>query len=201
LPNLEGKRTFIAINLTYELKNYLTVIKNNINIPDTKIKWVNKNNFHITLKFLGYQSLEKIERIKKSLEEIVNLHNSFVMQLSPFIGCFPSLNNPRIIWVGIEKGIDNLKKLSDSINFSLSKRNLLEDKKEFSSHITIGRVKFIKDKNLFFETLKNININQLLQNVKSLELMESQLTPTGPIYNIIEKYSFPDKKFKNIKKQ
>jgi len=58
---LEKLRTFIAVNLNPEIKEYLTSIQINLNITDAKIKWVEKNNLHLTMKFLGYLSLDQTE--------------------------------------------------------------------------------------------------------------------------------------------
>ncbi|MEA1939609.1 MAG: RNA 2',3'-cyclic phosphodiesterase [Candidatus Caldatribacteriota bacterium] len=190
---MEKKRIFIAINLENEIKNYLSVIQNTINLTNSKIKWVNKRNLHITLNFLGYQSLAQIEQTTKILEGITPFHNSFIVGLSSMIGFFSSHKTPRTIWIGIEKGSDNLKKIYDDLRYSLSRENLSRENNKFSSHITIGRVKYIYDKKYFMDILKNIDIKKMSQKIKSIELMESNLTSTGPIYSIVNSFSFDDK--------
>lgn len=185
---MEKIRTFIAVNLNPEIKEYLTSLQTNLNIPETKIKWVEKNNLHLTMKFLGYISLEQTELIKSELKEIASRYSPFVIRLSSTIGAFPTYKMPRIIWVGIKEGISELKELYNSIENKLSNKGFPREDKDFSGHITIGRVKFIRDKTNFIQILKRIEVNNFTQEVGSIDLMESKLTPSGPIYNITAKF-------------
>jgi len=68
------------------------------------------------------------------------------------------------------------------------KKGFPREEKIFSSHITIGRVKYIGDKTNFIQILKTIKVNNLSQEVCSIDLMESKLTPNGPVYNITAKF-------------
>lgn len=185
---MEKIRTFIAINLDSEIKEYLVSLQNSINLPEFKIKWIEKINLHITIKFLGFISLKQIELIKEGLKEITHQYNSFLMQLSLNIGVFPSYKNPRIIWVGIKEGTNEIKELFNYVEINLFKRGFPKEIKDFSNHITIGRINFIKNINNFLPLLKNINIKTFSQKVNSIEIMESKLTPSGSIYHIIAKF-------------
>jgi len=181
---LEKARTFIAVNLNPDIKEYLTSLQANLNIPETKIKWVEKNNLHLTMKFLGNISLEQTELTKSILKEITSRHSPFIIKLSSNIGIFPAYKMPRIIWVGIKEGANQLKEIYNFIENELSNKGFPRENKEFSSHITIGRVKFIRDKTNFIQISKRISINNFTQEVSSIDLMESELTPIGPIYKI-----------------
>jgi len=185
---LEKIRTFIAVNLNAEIKEYLTSLQTNLNIPDTKIKWAEKNNLHITMKFLGYISLEQRELIKSELKKISNRYSPFIIRLSSNIGVFPIYKMPRIIWIGIKEGISELKEVYNSIENKLYNKGFPREDKDFSGHVTIGRVKFIRDKTNFIQILKGIEVNNFTQEVGSIDLMESKLTPSGPIYNIAAKF-------------
>jgi len=185
--NLEKVRSFIAVNLNPEIKEYLASLQANLNVPETKIKWVEKNNLHLTMKFLGYISLEQTILIKSKLKEIASQYRPFIIRLSSNIGIFPTYQMPRIIWVGIKEGINQLNELYNSIENNLSNKGFPRENKDFTGHITIGRVKFIRDKDNFIQILKSIEVNNFSQEVGSIDLMESKLTPNGPIYNITAK--------------
>ena len=185
---MEKVRSFIAVNLNSDIKEHLTSLQENLNVPEAKIKWVEKDNLHLTMKFLGYISLEQTELIKSELKEIASRYSPFIIRLSSNIGVFPTYKMPRIIWVGIKEGISELKELYNSIENKLSNKGFPREDKDFSGHITIGRVKFIKDKANFIQILKRIEVNNFTQEVGSIDLMESKLTPSGPIYNITAKY-------------
>jgi 2'-5' RNA ligase len=186
---LEKVRSFIAVNLNPEIKKYLTSLQGNLNVTETKIKWVEKNNLHLTMKFLGYISLEQTELVKSILKEITTRCSPFIIKLYSNIGIFPAYKMPRIIWVGIKEGVNQLSELYNSIETMLYKKGFPRENKDFSGHITIGRVKFIKDKANFIQILKRIEVNNFTQEVNSIDLMESKLTPNGPIYNITAKFT------------
>jgi len=190
---LEKVRSFIAVNLNPEIKEYLTYLQVSLNVPETKIKWVEKNNLHLTMKFLGNISSEQTERLKIILKEITSRYSPFIIKLSSNIGIFPTYKMPRIIWVGIKEGVNQLEELYNSIENDLSNKGFSREDKYFSGHITIGRVKFIRDKNNFIQIIKRLEINNLSQEVKSIELMGSKLTPNGPIYNITAKFPLSKK--------
>ena len=185
---MEKIRSFIAVNLNSDIKKYLNSLQAYLNIPESKIKWVEKNNLHLTMKFLGSISLEQTELIKSELEEIASRYSPFIIKLSSNIGTFPTYKMPRIIWVGIKEGISELKELYNSIENKLSNKGFPREDKDFSGHITIGRVKFIRDKTNFIQILKRTEVNNFTQEVGSIDLMESKLTPSGPIYNITAKF-------------
>jgi 2'-5' RNA ligase len=71
---------------------------------------------------------------------------------------------------------------------NLANKGFPREDKGFYGHITIGRVKFVKDKANFIQIAKRIDVNNLSQAVGSIDLMESQLTPNGPIYNLTAKF-------------
>jgi len=185
---LEKVRSFIAVNLNPEIKEYLASLQVSLNVPETKIKWVEKNNLHLTMKFLGDMSLEQTELIKSGLKGITSRYIPFIVKLSSNIGIFPTYRMPRIIWVGIKEGVNQLEELYNSIENDLSNKGFSREDKYFSGHITIGRVKFIRDKNNFIQILKRIEISNLSQEVKSIDLMGSKLTPNGPIYSLTAKF-------------
>ena len=185
---MEKVRSFIAVNLNPEIKEYLTSLQVSLNVPETKIKWAEKDNLHLTMKFLGDISSEQTELLKLILKEITSRYSPFIIKLSSDIGIFPTYQLPRIIWTGIKEGANQLHELYSSIEKMLYKEGFPRENKNFSSHITIGRVKYIKDKDNFIQVIKRIEISNLSQEVKSIYLMESKLTPNGPIYNIIAKF-------------
>lgn len=175
-------RVFIAISLPKEVKDYLFELEKEISKLPAKFKLVSKKNLHITLKFIAQASESQIEELKSRLKEIK--FDSFKMALIEK-GLFPNSRNPRVIWVGLDS--DNLlRKLQKEIDEKLL--DLFSDSQEFTSHITLGRIKSIKDKEKFEDGLKNIKIKNLSFKIEEFGLFKSELTKEGPIYSLIEKY-------------
>ncbi|ABR56565.1 2'-5' RNA ligase [Methanococcus aeolicus Nankai-3] len=170
-------RCFLAIELTDKLKEKIGELQNNFKING--IKSVEKENLHITVKFLGDIDDDKLEKIK-----LVDLSINPVNTPIKEVGVFPNENYIKIIWVGAPKLTNTLKEIDEKISELGFKKE-----RSYIPHITIGRVKFIKDKNHLKEKIekyKNIKFDNL--EVKNIVLIGSQLTEKGPIYTTIKKW-------------
>ena len=104
------------------------------------------------------------------------------------IGIFPDESYIRVVWIGF-KGEDILFELHKSIDISLSR--MFDMEKQFLGHITLARVKFVKDKKQFIEKLSSIKIEQKEFNIGSFKLYKSTLTKQGPVYEVVEEYKPP----------
>jgi 2'-5' RNA ligase len=171
-------RLFIALDFN-KLKEYFTDLQKNINPSLAKIKTTDA--FHLTLKFLGEVSEDQLNLIIKELNKIKFEH--FSLNLDK-LGVFPSENYIRIVWVGVSPH-DKVIELQKRIETSLSEFN----KENFHPHITLARVKFVKDKENFIKSLKAIKIEQKTIEVNDFRLIKSTLTPEGPIYEDLEIFS------------
>lgn len=166
-------RTFIAIDF-HSLEGYFKDLQKQIPANLAKIKFT--NTFHLTLRFLGEVSDSDIEKIKELLKEIKV--KPFNVELSN-IGVFPNENYIKVVWIGFEDNIDIIN-LQQKIENSL--QSIFKKEKRFHPHITLGRVKFVKDKPKFVEALKEIKVEKKQFEVTQFKLIKSTLTSEGPIY-------------------
>ena len=171
-------RCFIAIDLPDEVKKELTEIQKKIPIEDTKIINVKPEIMHLTLRFLGEVDSENVNKIKLILNSLKV--KQFKAKLSS-IGIFPDENFIRVVWVGLEPK-EKFKEIYDLIENELSKIKIEGDSR-FESHVTLSRVKFVKDKKKFIEKLKKIEIKPIEFTVDNIKLKMSSLTSNGPVYN------------------
>ena len=169
-------RTFISIDLSIEVKNEIRKIQNSL--PDFIGKKTEFENLHLTLKFLGEIDERKVDEVRKRLFSIKI--NDFDTEIDS-IGIF-SENFIRIVWLHI-KGAEQLQKAIDDVL-----GDIFQPEARFMSHITIARVKNIKDKKEFLKELKKIKIPEIRFNVSSFNLKKSELSQKGPIYDIIEEF-------------
>jgi 2'-5' RNA ligase len=172
-------RCFIAIDLPAEIRNELAEIQNKLP-KDSKLIFVNPENIHLTIKFLGEIDDAKTSKVKEILKKFQ--FKQFKAKLSG-IGVFPSTSFIRVIWVGIEPK-ENFVKIHSLIDKLTSLENIKIDL-NWENHATLARVKFIKDKKAFQEQLKKIKINPIEFTVDNLKLKKSTLTPDGPVYEDI----------------
>lgn len=89
------------------------------------------------------------------------------------------------MWAGIEKGNDTIIKTFQSIENNLKSESFYKKENYFHPHLTLARIKYIKHPVKFNEYIRNISIDQLTYSVKKIDLMESILHESGPVYKII----------------
>jgi len=168
-------RTFIAIEVNdQDVLNSIHKIQTEL---DIKAKPVELHNMHFTVQFLGEVSKEMIGKISDALNSIE--FSAFSITFAS-IGVFPKPNSPRVIWIGVTDGINELEKLAEMIRSKLSQLGFSPDKK-FKPHVTIFRVKNkIEDLSSKLEKFSSYSFGK--QSVSEIKLKKSELTPNGPIY-------------------
>ncbi|MEM4336407.1 MAG: RNA 2',3'-cyclic phosphodiesterase [Candidatus Woesearchaeota archaeon] len=173
-------RLFIAINFN-EFADYF--IKLQKQLPEAKHTFA--KDFHLTLKFLGEVDDNKLEEIKKILSEIkFRSFNCETTELGYFNKKFL-----RVIFVSLNCS-ENIEKLQKKIDAALS--NLFKKENNFTPHITIARVKIVTNKNSYINKIKKIRIEKLSKRINSFELIKSNLTPEGPIYEVLGEFKAND---------
>lgn len=187
-------RTFIAIDLSEENKTALTKLQDELKQTQADVKWVEPENIHLTLKFLGEVTDEYVGKVKEALDKAAAGFRPFEISLSD-IGAFPKLDYPRVIWVGVEKGKKETEELAAKIEEELGKLGFSKEDRPFAAHLTIGRVRTGKNKEILKEKIQNNKgrpqwaapTSQLISNVI---LYQSKLTPSGPIYTPLHCVTF-----------
>lgn len=146
------------------------------------VRPVKSNQLHLTLKFLGEVPDAKITAIKQALQTI---------EFPPFnislegMGCFPNLNYIRVVWIGINEGSENLKQLASLVEEKLSPFGFPREKRRFSPHLTLARVKKLRnsDKSQLTTIIQDSKTTPIGdQMIEELLLKKSTLTPKGAIY-------------------
>jgi 2'-5' RNA ligase len=179
-------RSFIAVNLTDVLKSKIADDISDLKTTLKNIKWINSQNLHITLKFLGNIPIENIPQIEEILKDITSKIQPFEIVLSG-IGCFPNLKNPHVIWIGVSDN-GRLNEISLEINSRLSEIGNVDHK--FSPHLTIGRINN-KIHSLQAEIERYNDISFGTNRINSITLMKSELHSKGAIYTEIKDFTLP----------
>lgn len=184
-------RLFIAVDLNSQNKDALTGLQARLKKADADVKWVAPENIHLTLKFLGQVQEEKAPKIISGIKESIAGFKPFSLEIVS-LGAFPSLKYPRVIWAGIEKGKENLEKLAERIETAMLKLGFPEEKRGFSSHLTLGRVRSAKNKDRLCRQISLASFPALPQDIASVNLYQSRLTPQGPIYEKLAEASLQE---------
>lgn len=179
------KRTFIAVKIPFK-KHTLEIIQDiKTELQEEKIKWVESWNLHLTVKFLGETEEQKIDEIKVKLNEKISHIRKFDLKIQK-LGIFGALKDPKVIWLGVERS-DKLQNLKNAVDNVLQDLGYTFEKNMFKPHLTIGRIKYIKDKSTLKEIIERYKEYEFdIVKVDRIFFYESQLTPKGPIYKVIK---------------
>lgn len=178
----QGIRCFIALELPREVINEVERVQQEIGKKNMfHGKFTEPENLHLTLKFLGENSEEKVEEVRKKLKEIEQ--EKFKAKLGK-IGVF-SRRFIKIVWMKISgQGVFSLQQAIDDKMSEIG----FEKEKRFMSHLTIARVKNVKDRRLFLQELDKIKSKEIEFEINSFYLVKSELTSEGPEYEVLERY-------------
>lgn len=175
-------RCFIAVEFPDEVKGNIGAFIERLRATKADVRWVSSKNLHLTLKFLGNTPEEIIPGVNKKLSEAARLHNSFQIQLFG-AGVFPNAKLPRVVWLGIRDS-DEMVNLQKDVDESMKEFGFEPEDREFRPHLTIGRVKSPKNKDILMKELailKEADFGKI--NVESIVLMKSELKPAGAEYS------------------
>lgn len=184
-------RTFIAINLDPEIKNALSRFIGELQAssPESRgIKWVRPEGMHLTLKFLGEISEEKVSQIESVLKRISEKHKFFPLRIRGTGSFPPKSKSPRVLWVSIEE-VEDLKRLQSDMEEEMERLGFPKERRTFHPHLTLGRVKTfsgIKETLNFFEKHRDKNFGEM--EAKKITFFRSVLKPTGAEYSVLSEF-------------
>lgn len=180
-------RTFIAIELSEEIKKSVGELMERLKTTNARVKWVEPKNLHITLKFLGEVPEREIENLTLLTTDALKGKSSFRSKFEG-TGTFPEGKNPRVVWIGTTEGAEEQKDLALSVERSLCTAGYRKEEREFKAHITIGRVKEKKNLDALLKVLDEVKDQKFGDIiVDHINIMKSTLNPKGPIYEVLKR--------------
>ena len=174
-------RVFLALELPGAIKEYLMAVAKTMSQKISGVKWVKAEGLHVTLKFFGEIGETKVQEIEAALQGIDKQYPAMPVQLKE-INAFPNLMRPRVIVVTFQEGVDNVKAIFHDIESRLLAVGIEGEKRGFTPHITIGRVKDaapLLKKNIMPLEEKRVLLDSLL-------LYQSTLMREGAFYAPLE---------------
>jgi 2'-5' RNA ligase len=188
----ESIRSFLAIELSDETRQFLGEAQQKLQQTGSDIRWVTPKNIHLTIKFLNEIEREKIDDVVTAVEENLKDVKSFEAQLSE-LGVFPDMHRLRIIWAGLKDPAGEINHLVGKIESALQPLGFPKEDRDFQAHITLGRVRSLKNISQLIDAIKNCALPAgLKQRIGSVTLFKSTLTPDGPIYEALKQFSLRD---------
>jgi 2'-5' RNA ligase len=177
-------RCFISVDLEGpELLDALVGVQDDMRSTGADLKLVKKYNIHITMRFLGDVDEGLVEKLKDLIGDV---------KFSPFsvklrgVGVFPNLRRPRVIWVGLAEGVEELSRVYREVESGVTGLGFKPESRRFSPHITLARVRSGRNRDALVERLRAHTDDSfggfLVERVK---LKKSVLTPRGPVYSTL----------------
>jgi 2'-5' RNA ligase len=180
-------RSFIAIELPESVKTGIQQLQTQLTLSQYSfVKCVAPQGIHLTLKFLGNISAQKVTEITKVMEQASQGVIPFQLQITE-VGAFPNVRRPRVLWVGIKGDVDKLVGWQQRLDNGLVPLGFAKEARPFTPHLTLARLRencSPGDRLRFGEMFAGAQVEVDYKfTVTSLNLMRSQLLPTGAVYS------------------
>ena len=133
-------RCFVAVSIPESSKQKIRSLQMELESFRSGVRWVNPDSQHLTLKFLGEIEPSQVGFIGDVLEKTTREFSTISLEINS-LGAFPSLNNPRVFWVGVRDKGQNLLRLVRLLEARLEPLGVPRENRKWSPHVTLGRVK------------------------------------------------------------
>ena len=177
-------RSFISIDLedTKILSQVESIMSSLVSLGGD-LKPVERDNIHLTLKFLGSVSITKLDEVKSALAQVSFAPFSLEIRGA---GAFPNLKRMNVIWVGIEEGWSQVELIYEQTEKLLHQLGFSRETRPFSPHITVARVKSGRKRDEIAAFMGHLTDESFgTFSVESVRLKQSVLSPSGPKYSTL----------------
>ena len=182
-------RTFVAVDLGKTLRDRLISLQENLAKSGADVKWVEAENLHVTLLFLGEVDERELLPVCRAVSVVCGRHERFLLSVDT-VGCFPNPRRPRVVWAGVGMGGPELVALHDALEPPLEELGgYRREDRAYTPHITLGRVKSDASAEALAAAMaKKANWHGGIEiEVEEVLVMSSQLTSQGPQYTVLSR--------------
>ncbi|MGB9804504.1 RNA 2',3'-cyclic phosphodiesterase [Desulfofundulus sp.] len=177
-------RLFWAINLPESIKERLWGLQRQLQEVGADARWVGKENLHLTVHFLGEVEVSLLNALISAAQEVLFAQKTFAVQLGG-LGVFPDPRRPRILWAGVTGGVNRLRDIYRLVGEAMVPFGIPLPDRPFSPHLTLARLRSTRGTQELMVRVRELGDSCAhlgTVQVASLDLMQSELTRTGPIY-------------------
>jgi 2'-5' RNA ligase len=180
----EQVRSFISIDLEdQQILSRIASILSSLQSLGGDLKPVERENIHLTLKFLGNVSAPRLGEVKSSLQQVI--FSAFTAEIKG-AGAFPNLNHMNVIWVGVNEGWSQVEQIYEQVEKISSSLGFRRENRPFSPHITIARVRSGRKRNEVANFLQRLTEESFgTITVDKVRLKQSILSSSGPKYSTL----------------
>lgn len=179
-------RAFFAISLPWEFKEEIARLQDILKKTRAEVKWVRPESVHLTLKFLGQVAEDIIDPLAEAASVKASQTQALTLTLNG-TGVFPGPRRPRVAWLGLAGDLGRIIDLQRGLEESAEKFGFAREKRTFSPHLTLGRIRSSKGIKEFITELDRLDPKPLEFMASEVVLFRSELKPTGAIYTPLKK--------------
>ena len=175
-------RSFIAVELPQETRDALAFVQERLRQGGARVRWLNPNSIHLTLKFLGNVATTQVDEIAAAAARELRDQQSLTLNVAG-LGVFPNKRAPKIIWAGIQGEVERLSHVQGLLESALEKLGFPREQRAFRPHVTIGRIKDRRRSQGLLQVMTSVQLPECNSfDVDQIILYKSDLRPTGAIY-------------------
>ena len=178
-------RLFIALNLPKKERQRIHRAAQRLREGEMPIRWIEPDNFHVTMKFLGDVRRERLAEIEEGMARVAVSTKSFTTEFGGF-GAFPTIRRPQVIWLGLGANPE-LRCLKQDLEWTLGDKGFDAEARSFHPHVTLGRADDRGGAGAFRgldDLMADIAFTGDVK-VHTLDLMRSQLSKSGATYTVL----------------
>ena len=179
-------RTFVCFELPAEVLKQLRSIQERLKALHDGTRWVNPERIHLTLRFLGDVERERMDAVIQAVQNGCGAFEPFTLTVAE-PGAFPDFKRPRVFWIGVSDPDQNLQQCQKSIERELERIGFPGEKRAFSPHLTLGRVKNSRGVAKVSQELEHMHPAPVSFSAREVVVMQSKLTPSGAVYTPLRK--------------
>lgn len=182
-------RLFVGIEAPDVVKERLEAAQRKLAeaVPPEAVRWVRREQFHLTLRFLGSVDVEQLEELQAMIEE--GCRSFAVLTLrAEGVGFFPRPASPKVIWAGVQGDLAGLGELQRAIEKAVAPFTAEPGEDRFHAHLTLGRAKHMDRRDADELLAKAQGLSQEVfgeWKASEVQLMRSELSPKGARYTVI----------------
>jgi 2'-5' RNA ligase len=180
-------RAFVAVEISEPIREALSALIEDLRRLNAPVKWVEARNIHLTLKFLGSVPEGSVPRAVEILRACAAGISPFALEIAG-AGGFPDLKRPRVVFVSAVDQPPVAAELARRLNEQMAEVGAEREDRPYQNHITLGRVRESRHLAQLTQRLESLQGKSFgSMQATELTLMESKLTPAGPIYSPVER--------------
>jgi 2'-5' RNA ligase len=176
-------RTFVAVETGAAVRKAALQLIDQLRSCPAEVKWVERENMHITLQFLGDVDAREIHHVCEVVQRAVAELAPFELEIRG-AGAFPNPARPGTVWLGTGQGAKEMDVLQQSIDKALQKLGFRPEARRFHAHLTLGRVRRGGPgvESLGEAIGQHADCVAGRMTVREVTVFSSQLRPEGPVY-------------------